>query len=195
MRKEAVDLLKAWIAISLAFAIATTGFGFSYKFAIAVAIAAFTVGIGFLGHELAHKFVAQKFGCWAEFRSFDQMLLIAIVMSFFGFVFAAPGGVFIRGRQSLRHNGIISASGPATNIVVSLLFLGIAMIVPSWLVLAKTVASYGFFINSWLAAFNMLPFFNFDGRKVLAWNKLVYFVLLGAAVALALSQGFLIAGG
>jgi Zn-dependent protease len=189
MRTETRDLLKAWLAISLAFAIATAGFGFSYKFMTAVAIAAFTVGVGFLSHELTHKFVAQKFGCWAEFRSFDRMLIIAIVMSFFGFVFAAPGGVFIRGRQSLRHNGIISASGPATNIVVSLLFLGIAMIVPSGFVFAKTVASYGFFINSWLAAFNLLPFFNFDGKKVLDWSKPAYFVLLGVSIVLVFGQG------
>ena len=27
-----------------------------------------TIGVGFLFHEIAHKLVAQRYGCWAEFR-------------------------------------------------------------------------------------------------------------------------------
>ena len=87
--KEMHDLLKAWIAISVAFGIVLNGgFSISSKFFYTFLISALTVGIGFLLHEMGHRTVARHYGCFAEFRSFDSMLILAIIMSFFGFVFA-----------------------------------------------------------------------------------------------------------
>ena len=51
--REVNDLLKAWIAISLAFAIAIGGFSISITFAIGFLISALPVGIGFIFHELS----------------------------------------------------------------------------------------------------------------------------------------------
>ena len=179
---EIRDILKAWIAVSIAFGIvlSTSFFDFYQKFIIA----ALTVGIGFLLHELGHKFVAQRYGCFAEFRSFDNMLIMAIAMSFFGFVFAAPGAVMISGRVNIKRNGIISAAGPLVNLVLAVLFLPLFLIPSQFL---QLVALYGFIINSWLALFNMIPVWMFDGRKIWRWNKAVYF----AMVAIALSFMFL----
>ncbi|MEK6892261.1 MAG: metalloprotease, partial [Nanoarchaeota archaeon] len=75
---ELRDILKAWVAVSIAFGIilSTSILDFYSKFVIA----SLTVGIGFLFHELGHKIVAQRYGCFAEFRSFDKMLLLAIGM-------------------------------------------------------------------------------------------------------------------
>ena len=42
------------------------------------------VSTGFLMHELMHKFVAQRYGAWAEFRVFPLGLMMAILFSFFG---------------------------------------------------------------------------------------------------------------
>ena len=42
-------------------------------------MAGVTVGSGFLIHELCHKVVAQRYRCWAEFRSDDKMLLMRAV--------------------------------------------------------------------------------------------------------------------
>ena len=82
------------------------------------------MGLGFLLHQLAHKFVAQKYGCVAEFRAFDQMLYLAVGLAFFvGFIFAAPGAVMIRGYVDRRKNGIISIAGPAVNIMLAVIFL------------------------------------------------------------------------
>ena len=85
---ELNDLFKAWLAISLAFAIVLGGFSFSTKFIVTFVISALTVGIGFIIHEMGHKLVAQRYGCFAEFRAFNSMLWLAVIMSFFGFVFA-----------------------------------------------------------------------------------------------------------
>lgn len=184
---ELRDILKAWIAVSIAFGIilSTSVSDFYSKFVIA----SLTVGIGFLFHELGHKIVAQRYGCFAEFRSFDKMLLLAVVMSFFGFVFAAPGAVMISGRVSSSRNGKISAAGPLVNIILALIFLGLSLLVlPK---LFKEVSFYGFVINSWLALFNMIPFGMFDGSKILKWNKLVYGLIVGASVLLMLANSFM----
>jgi Zn-dependent protease len=146
-------------------------------------LAAISVGIGFIVHELSHKITAQKYHCWAEFRADDKMLILAIIMSFMGFVFAAPGAVMIIGQITHKQNGKISMSGPLANLIVALVFFAIASYASG---VIATIASYGFIINSWLALFNMLPFGNFDGAKILMWDKKVY----GAMVVVALLMVF-----
>lgn len=177
-REETRHLLRAWILISLAFAIAFHGFSLSLLFLLPFAVSAFTAGLGFLLHELAHKAVAQKYGCWAEFRAFDNMLWLAVLFSFFGFIFAAPGAVMIRGLISARKHGLIALAGPATNVLLGVLFLAIGV---SSAGLLNYIGMFGMRINFWLALFNLLPFMGLDGTKVLAWDKKVY----GAALAVA----------
>ena len=50
---------------------------------------------GFLLHELAHKWMAQQYGCWAEYRGNRNGLYFALLMSSFGFLLAAPGAVMV----------------------------------------------------------------------------------------------------
>ena len=185
---EIRDLLKAWIVISIAFAIVLR-YSFSYSFYSVFVISSLTVGTGFLLHELGHKIVAQRYGCFAEFRSFDNMLIMALVMSFFGFVFAAPGAVMISGRIDGRKNGIISAAGPLVNIGLALVFLALALSQPTNLF--KAIVYYGFIINSWLALFNMIPFWLFDGYKIWKWNKTAYFSIASLAFLFVASRSYL----
>ena len=176
---EKKELIKAWLAISIAFGIVLKGtnLGFIQNFILA----ALTVGVGFLLHELAHKVVAQRYRCWAEFRAFDQMLILAVLMSFFGFVFAAPGAVFIKGFVTKEKNGKISVAGPITNIILALIFYILMQFSYGYL---KIIADYGLMINSWLALFNMIPVWNLDGAKVFAWNKIIYFFIVIIALIL-----------
>lgn len=171
---EVKELLKAWAAISLAFAVAMGG-GRLFNPRL-IALSGLTVGIGFLLHELGHKFVAQRYGFPAEFKAFDTMLIFAVLLSFSGFVFAAPGAVFIGGLPELEKNGKISAAGPGTSLLLAAAFLGLRFLFGSSLLL-----TYGFQINSWLAFFNLLPMWNFDGRKILRWNRGVYSLMALAA--------------
>jgi Zn-dependent protease len=178
-RAEFIDLSKAWIALSIAVAIVVhNGLSISVDFFIAVLIAAVTVGIGFLLHELAHKFVAQRYGCTAAFRADDRMLLFAIALSFVGLLFAAPGAVVISGTVTRRENGLISVAGPWTNIVLAIFFLGLQQSAP----FLEIVWNFGFKVNIWLALFNMIPFWILDGKKVFDWDKIVW----GATVAVGL---------
>jgi len=183
---ELRDLLKAWIAISVAFAILLEG----QSFIIKILIAGLTVGIGFLAHELSHKFIAQKYHCWAEFRSNDFMLILAILMAFVGFIFVAPGAVVISGRMlDYRRNGIVSAAGPVSSLVLAILFLPLAILGSGIL---NLIGTYGFFINAWLGLFNLIPVWNFDGKKILSWSKPFYIALV--IIALALVFGWRLIG-
>ena len=186
---EIKDILKAWIAISIAFAVAVGSQNFSAGFYVKFIIASLTVGVGFLFHEMGHKITAQRYGCFAEFRSFDNMLLLAIATSFFGVILAAPGAVMISGRVNKKKNGKISAAGPVVNLALALLFLAIVFMNVN--VLFKIIAYYGFMINSWLALFNMIPFWLFDGRKILKWNKIAYGSIVAVAFMFMLIQNFI----
>ncbi len=174
---ELKDLLKAWFAISLAFAIVMGGL--TSGFILAFLISALTVGLGFLFHELGHKFLAQKYGCLAEFRANNMMLILAVVMSFFGFILVAPGGVLISGHVRKEQYGKISAIGPAINLVLAGFFM---LMIPLTTGFLQNIGVYGSKINSLLALFNLIPFAMFDGRKILAWNKIVYGVMVAVAL-------------
>jgi Zn-dependent protease len=184
--KELKDLLVAWLAISFAFANILAG-SFSQIFA-AFIISSLTVGIGFIFHELGHKVLAQKYGAWAEFRAFYQMLGLAVIFSFFGFIFAAPGAVMISGRTIGRsRNGKISAMGPIMNFLLAVAFM-VIMIAAVPKTILHTIGLYGFEINTWLGLFNLIPFTLFDGKKILEWSKAVYFILVAVAIALMILQ-------
>lgn len=179
-RTELIDISKAWLALSLAFAFIYSGASllkgnfdnvFSVDFLLVFLISLFTAGLGFLLHELAHKFVAQHYGCAAEFRAWDQLLYLAVTLAVvIGFIFAAPGAVMISGMITRKENGIISAAGPATNYVLAMIFMGLLFLFPQW----GNVFATGFSINLWLGLFNLIPFGPLDGRKVFDWNKLVW---------------------
>ena len=184
--KEKKDLFFAGLMISLAFAILLSG-GLtgilSLGFYIVFVIAFFTAGIGFLFHELMHKYVAQSYGLFAEFKAYYKMLWLAIVLSFFGFIIAAPGAVYIKGNITKERNGRISIAGPVTNLILGVLFL-ILLLALNPEGIFKAFLGFGLTINSLLAAFNMIPAVPFDGSKVIAWNKKVYYITLILAIGL-----------
>ena len=66
------------------------------NFFVYVVVSIVAIGLGFFFHEVAHKLVAQSYGCWAEFRIWKPGLILAIatsVLSFGTFIFLAPGAV------------------------------------------------------------------------------------------------------
>ncbi len=182
---EVRDLLKAWGAITIAFTVILSTDYSASALLTGFIISAVCVGSAFLLHELGHKLVAQRYNCFAEFRSNDQMLILAIVFSFLGFIFAAPGAVMIAGRVSPRQNGHISIAGPLTNFILAMLFLPFALM---GLGLVSTVARFGLLINTWIGLFNLLPFLNFDGKKILHWSKQAYFSLVLFGVIMLIIQ-------
>lgn len=167
--EEAMHITVSVVTISLAFAILFSGTTeFSSEFATVFVKVFFTVGLGFILHELAHKYVAQSYGAFAEYKSWTTGLILAIVMAvFLGFVFAAPGAVYIYGPHLSREkNGKIALAGPVTNLVLALGFIALGFLLPELQGLARMGAS----VNAFLGVFNMIPFHPLDGQKVFAWS-------------------------
>jgi Zn-dependent protease len=191
--RELRDLVAAWLALGVAFTFflendLATGL-LDGEFPVGVAVETFglslvTVGVGFLLHELAHKVAAIRFGQVAEFRADYGMLALAIGAGLAGFLFAAPGAVYHGGRRvSKRENGLIALAGPLTNVAL------VAVFAPLWLFggagMLGRVGGLGIVVNALLAGFNMIPFGPLDGRKVLAWSKVVFAGSLALCVGLA----------
>ncbi len=188
---EIKDILISWLTISLAFAILLSrDFLNLMTFIYAFPLALVTVGTGFVLHEMAHRVVATHFGKKAEFRAWKFGLIFAILSAFLGFIFAAPGAVYIFGNVTRKQSGMISVAGPLTNIAVAIFFGLIAM--ANLLDIVRVAGLMGFQINMFLAMFNMIPFGPLDGKKVFLWSKTAWVITFAMSFAGAfLLYGFL----
>jgi len=170
---ELSHILISVVTISLAFALAFEGFSdVTPTFAGTFISILLTVGLGFILHELSHKYVAQHYGAKARYQAWTLGLVLAVVMAIFlRFVFAAPGAVYIYGKPlSKERNGKVALAGPLANFALAVVFMIIGAVAPELSGLALT----GAYVNTFLGAFNMIPFAPFDGEKVFAWNKVVW---------------------
>ena len=146
--------------------------------------------IAFLGivtaffiHELSHKFIAQKYGLWSEFRMYPGGLLFSLIIAFSTpLVFAVPGAVMFRGDAKEFETGRIAAAGPTSNIVIAvvtyILYHFIFFNIGFW----GTLIGFICLVNLLLATFNLLPFGPLDGKKVFLWNEIVWSVLFSISV-------------
>ncbi len=208
-KRELVALITAWIVLGISF---STRYMFGGWFANPIAflevflLTMLVIGTGFLGHELAHKFTAQRYGAWAEFRLWTIGAIMALVFAAIPpgtFVFAAPGAVYIASRSTYigdkmdrKANGIISLTGPLVNIaaagIFALAYVGLSAAgIRAFVINGFNFLPWAIFINLWLGAFNMIPFFILDGQKVLTWNRAIWALItiplwLATAAALVL---------
>jgi len=140
--------------------------------------------LSFLLHELAHKFSAQHFGLWAEFRLTMQgalITLLSMLLPFFKII--SPGAVMIVGPVTRETAGKTALSGPLTNIILSTVCILMVVMTPQnsffW-----TIAVYVAWINALIAFFNLIPFGIMDGLKVFLWNKIIWTIIFVLSVAL-----------
>ena len=183
-KQEKIDLLVSWIVLSAAFMwlvnnrfIALPGMSLSMALSMSIPIALVAVGTGFVLHELAHRQTARHFGFHSEYRAWYPLLGLALVFAIFtGWILAAPGATYFFGQNvSKKQNGIISAAGPAINLIIGILLLVISYFVGGIL---GMILGYASMINFWFAFFNLLPIFILDGTKIIQWNKGVWAILI-----------------
>ena len=190
--REIRDLLAAWVALGVAFAFFFGGGAdaiASGRFVELFIVSFVTAGVGFLLHELAHKYVAVKFGQLAEFRADYMMLLLAIGSALAGFIFAAPGAVYHRGRITPAQHGMIAVAGPITNLLLVLAFVPL-LVIPVGLI--QMIGTYGVLVNAFLAAFNMIPFGPLDGKTVIDWDKRVFATVFVISVGLTIGSALVL---
>jgi len=153
-------------------------------------VASVLFAMGFILHELAHKYVAQGYGLWAEFRLNMMGLLLTAISIVSPIKFIAPGAVMIAGLADRNRMGRTALAGPLVNVIIASALLivlpaiGIAGI--GHAILA------GAAINSFLALFNLIPFAVFDGQKVYSWNKRYWAMLVLASLGLTIYTYYLL---
>jgi Zn-dependent protease len=142
--------------------------GIIFRYPLLAVGAVVIFALAFLLHELAHKFVAQRLGFWAEYRLNTLGLMITLFSFFSPFKLVAPGAVMIAGLMYGDDYGKISISGPITNIAQAIFYIALMLTNPNEFVIF--LARLGVIINSSLALFNLLPFGVFDGVKIIRWD-------------------------
>ncbi len=147
--------------------------------------------LAFMLHELAHKFMAQRLGMWAEFR-LNTTGLILTILSFllvqgagFPLMIIAPGAVMIAGMMNWKEYGRIAIAGPATNIAEALIFAAVYFASPPGS-LTELMGYLGMTINSGLALFNLIPFGVFDGLKIFRWSWRIWLIAVVTSGAIFL---------
>ena len=131
----------------------------------------------FLLHEFGHKIIAQRYGCWAEFRAWPFGLLFAIISGYIGWLFAAPGAVYIRGHLSREENGKVSAAGPLMNIGVASILLPVLFFFPDIIDEIWYLVWMLCYLNVFIGGFNLIPFPPLDGSKIIKWNPVIWLVM------------------
>jgi Zn-dependent protease len=189
---ELQHLAVAYFVLVICFAIVlSTGFGglffggfdiliFIY---IALPVSLIAVGLGFILHEIAHKFAAQRYGCWSEFRYDPRGLMWALGLSIvIGLVWAAPGATWFSGRVTKKENAIISLAGPGVNMTIAIILIPFIFLIP--LGFFSIYLFYSGWIIAFLAVFNLLPIPPLDGSKIWKWNLGIYIFIFAIAIAI-----------
>jgi Zn-dependent protease len=196
---EAVEILVSVLSIAFAFTIVFAGLNSIWthtgEFIVFMVISVVTIGSGFVLHEMGHKVVAIYYGAYARFQMWVQGLLLMLLTSvLMGFLFAAPGAVYIYSQNiTKRENGLISIAGPIVNVAIMLVFFGLSIVTPKHLYFSFDLSMlapifnygsfevwrFGAYLNFVLCTFNALPILPLDGSKIFNWSKPVWLVFVG----------------
>jgi Zn-dependent protease len=150
----------------------------------------------FMLHELAHKFVAQHYGMWSEFRMSPQGYYLSAIAILFAFPIFGTGVVYTSGTTSREENAKSNLAGPLSNFILA--FAAAALVIFSALVLRGVpypfsfIAQYTISLNAVLGLFNMIPIQPFDGATVMQWNKAVWATVAVSLLVLLIFGYFLL---
>jgi Zn-dependent protease len=157
---------------------------------LGLGVSAVLFAMGFILHELAHKYVAQGYGLWAEFRLNTMGLILTALSIVSPLKFIAPGAVMISGFTDRAKMGRTAIAGPVVNVIITATLL-IAMPLFGTTGLSRAFL-VGAAINAFLALFNLIPFAVFDGRKVYSWDRRHWAALFLVSLALTIYTNFIL---
>jgi len=188
LRFSKTEVLHLSIATVLVAAVGMSFYDFEFRWDfIAIFVSAFII------HELGHKFLAQFYRAWAEFRILFYGAVMTAISVLLPFKFIAPGVVWVSDNLSQSRSGKVSWIGPLTNLAMGTGFL-VAYLIPAIMDSANSILLAGVRFNGFIAFFNLIPFMGLDGQKIFGWSKLVWVLTFAAAIGLFIA-GDLLAGG
>lgn len=148
----------------------------------------------FMAHELAHKFVAQHYGMWSEFRMTSMGYILSAMAILFSVPIFGTGIVYTSHTTNMEHSGKSNLAGPLTNFIIATLLIAIASFVRLLslpLGYASILFRYGIQLNAYLGLFNMIPFQPFDGATVREWSNTVWIAqVVGLVFMLVIGYAF-----
>ncbi|MBU3896431.1 MAG: peptidase [Nanoarchaeota archaeon] len=182
-KNEIRDLIISVIILAIAFSRFLSNFFFEGLLTMIIIIT-----LVFVSHEMGHRTIARYFDAHAYYKIWPMGLILALITSLFGFIFAAPGAVYISpiikknfaftvARLSKKQFALIAAAGPIVNILIGFGLLAVTKFMISLTILTQ-IAEISFF----LAIFNMIPFPPLDGQKIIGWDWRVWLILIGSAI-------------
>lgn len=139
-----------------------------------------TIGIflgSFMAHELAHKFVAQNYGMWSEFRMTAMGYYLSAMAILFSLPIFGTGVVYTSGTSNTEQNGKTNLAGPLTNFVIASAIVIIAItlaLLKVPIIEIGLLLRYGIQLNAFLGLFNMIPLQPFDGATIRFWSNKVW---------------------
>ncbi|UCE09526.1 MAG: hypothetical protein JSW61_11220 [Candidatus Thorarchaeota archaeon] len=158
-----------------------------------------TIGIflaTFMVHELAHKFTAQHYGMWSEFRMTSTGYYLSLVAILLSFPIFGTGVVYTSRARSEDENAKANLAGPFSNLIIALILATAIFVIAGLsggalprvgaIFYVAVMLRYGLILNSMLGLFNMIPFQPFDGGTVFAWNRRVWIVVTAFLLGLLL---------
>lgn len=153
--------------------------------------------LSFMGHELAHKFTAQHYGMWSEFRMTSMGYYLSAIAIIFSIPIFGTGTMYTSGASSKEVNAKTSLAGPLSNFLfasglVITAMLSVFLLGPSTLNYLMFLVRYGIIINSVLGLFNMIPIPPFDGAAVKDWSKPLWLILTLALLSMLIVGYFVI---
>ncbi len=191
LRFSKLEILHLLLATALVAAVGLSLYRFQLRWDfLAIFISAFVI------HELGHKFLAQFYRAWAEFRVLFYGAVVTAIsaLPFFPFKFIAPGAVMISGNLTVSRYGRVSLIGPLTNLAMGTGFL-CAYLLTTITDSPSTILLVGVRFNGFIGFFNMIPFMGLDGQKIFSWNKIVWVLTMAGAIGLFIVGDLLSGGG
>ncbi|MHA1297899.1 MAG: AN1-type zinc finger domain-containing protein [Candidatus Helarchaeota archaeon] len=132
------------------------------------------ITVGFIGHELSHKFASIFLNYWAEFRLTPVYTVLTALIPYF----VMPGAVQVSSSKiSEEDMGKIAVAGPLFNLVLGVIYAGLGIFMKMTVSTPFTengtwwIFGFSAFMNCLLGLFNLLPVYVLDGRKIITWSK------------------------
>ncbi len=137
------------------------------------------VGVAFFVNKIAHNLLASKFGCAAYYKLWLPGIIFGLLLMIMGFKFPVVGLIIVHPfafgrwgfksrRLSMMEEGLVGFIGPASNIMLAMLFS----------LFPGSFFSYMSFVSAYFAIFNLLPIKPLNGYRIIVWKPLAWFFLV-----------------